>query len=165
MQPWHLRTYQQGLPLQHSFLAFMMTMFRSWKFQFIVDKFCTMQRWIQLTSGWICVALSSTQSLTMLFVVYLYYSGGVNPISPYAWAGVHAPEYDPEANNAWGDLPMKRGDIKKAEPSNEFEAPKVSSVTLLSKFVQGGNQPLLPNALSSPTGYGKELRQGRQLRR
>lgn len=27
-------------------------------------------------------------------------------IAPYEWAGAHAAAYDPEAQNAWGDLPM-----------------------------------------------------------
>ena len=42
----------------------------------------------------------------------------------YKWVGKHAAEYDPEAQNAWGDLPMKRADIK--DPDFEFrgQAPK-----------------------------------------
>jgi hypothetical protein len=27
-------------------------------------------------------------------------------VTPYEWAGAHKDEYDPEANNAWGDLKM-----------------------------------------------------------
>jgi len=27
-------------------------------------------------------------------------------ISPYKWAGANAAQYDPEAQNPWGDLPM-----------------------------------------------------------
>ena len=27
-------------------------------------------------------------------------------VTPYEWAGAHKAEYDPEANNAWGDLKM-----------------------------------------------------------
>ena len=34
----------------------------------------------------------------------LYTEG--EPIEPYEWAGANADQYDPEANNAWGDLPM-----------------------------------------------------------
>jgi len=34
----------------------------------------------------------------------LYTEG--EPITPYEWAGAHASDYDPEAQNAWGDLPM-----------------------------------------------------------
>ena len=34
----------------------------------------------------------------------LYTEG--EPIEPYEWLGNHADDYDPEAQNAWGDLPM-----------------------------------------------------------
>ena len=34
----------------------------------------------------------------------LYTEG--EPIEPYEWAGNNADQYDPEAQNAWGDLPM-----------------------------------------------------------
>jgi hypothetical protein len=34
----------------------------------------------------------------------LYTEG--EPVEPYEWAGAHADAYDPEAQNAWGDLPM-----------------------------------------------------------
>lgn len=34
----------------------------------------------------------------------LYTEG--EPIAPYEWAGAHAADYDPEAQNAWGDLAM-----------------------------------------------------------
>ncbi|KAJ1492192.1 hypothetical protein T484DRAFT_1881485 [Baffinella frigidus] len=37
----------------------------------------------------------------------LYTSGDENEvIMPYSWAGVHAAQYDPEAQNAFADLPM-----------------------------------------------------------
>lgn len=55
----------------------------------------------------------------------LYTEG--EPITPYEWAGAHAAEYDPEAQNAWGDLPMFREDI--SDPDDEFRglAPKSMS--------------------------------------
>jgi hypothetical protein len=27
-------------------------------------------------------------------------------IEPYEWVGAHTADYDPESQNAWGDLPM-----------------------------------------------------------
>lgn len=52
----------------------------------------------------------------------LYQEG--EPIEVYKWVGKYAEGFDPEVQNAWADLPMKRADIK--DPDVEFrgEAPK-----------------------------------------
>jgi hypothetical protein len=45
-------------------------------------------------------------------------------IDPYEWAGNHADDYDPEAQNAWGDLPMDRDDIFDPDDLLRGDAPK-----------------------------------------
>ncbi len=54
---------------------------------------------------------------------------GPDTITPYKWIGANAKGYDPEEQNAWGTLPMKRADI--LDPDNEFrgKAPKVRPST------------------------------------
>eukprot|EP00277_Geminigera_cryophila_P004930 CAMPEP_0179434752 /NCGR_PEP_ID=MMETSP0799-20121207/19006_1 /TAXON_ID=46947 /ORGANISM="Geminigera cryophila, Strain CCMP2564" /LENGTH=184 /DNA_ID=CAMNT_0021213725 /DNA_START=8 /DNA_END=562 /DNA_ORIENTATION=+ len=47
-------------------------------------------------------------------------------ISPYEWAGANAAQYDPEAQNAWGDLPMAREDINDSGEFNGMAAKSMS---------------------------------------
>ena len=43
----------------------------------------------------------------------------------YKWVGANADGFDPEIQNAWGELPMKRGDIKDPDDELRGTAPKV----------------------------------------